>query len=139
MLVVPISNSTSRLNIGTDDRIEGRAGREELRLEALGAAFRAIDERPFAADGRGGQRGQHCNGNGTDLQTAIDQRLHRAPRASVWSEQRERMLADGRLRGNGSAASRARRVQADARGDRDVEAFDGAGQRDADSRSQVRA
>ena len=50
MLVVPVSNSTRRLYIGTETR-RSRAGGEELRIEALGAAFGAVDE------GLGGEGG----------------------------------------------------------------------------------
>jgi hypothetical protein len=48
------------LNIGTDDGVEGGAGGEELRVEAFGAAFGAVDEclGREAGTGAGEQQGR---------------------------------------------------------------------------------
>jgi hypothetical protein len=60
MLVVPISNSTRPVVDRHRRRIGGGAGGEELRIEAFGASFGAVDER------LGGERRAAGNGGGDE-------------------------------------------------------------------------
>src|SRR6185437_12504354 len=118
-------------------RVERRSGREELRLEALGAAFGAIDERLVRRNGREGgdqardQRGMKqmtMNPDGKFAHGVLGRLYRDSP--GVLSEQTDNA---SRLSGawqprsgtlfwpsRGSALA-ARFEQADAGGDRDIE------------------